>query len=261
MKVLFTIITLIGSAFFLQAQSPVDQGPPQGPLLNRAPEPSQWIIKTELAQTPSVSNTESTLTSSTPAKSAKPRILTVIKSNNLIFEKLLTEYGGEIETWRSSRWTVISANGNGWMIAPSGGNTFNSTDYSKTDFAGFGWIALKNFTGTREVGGKHCLIFKDKVLTLDPQEIATMSAVQAREANPANRVLNLDLLKVDVEADIDFKTRLPVQLIYKTSSGVMTRSYTFESTQATLSVPAGIQQLLQKFQNYQRRLAVPIAPI
>jgi hypothetical protein len=224
MKVLFTIITLIGSAFFLQAQSPVDQGPPQGPLLNRAPEPSQWIIKTELAQTPSVSNTESTLTSSTPAKSAKPRILTVIKSNNLIFEKLLTEYGGEIETWRSSRWTVISANG-------------------------------------REVGGKHCLIFKDKVLTLDPQEIATMSAVQAREANPANRVLNLDLLKVDVEADIDFKTRLPVQLIYKTSSGVMTRSYTFESTQATLSVPAGIQQLLQKFQNYQRRLAVPIAPI
>jgi hypothetical protein len=254
----------------LCAQSAVAPKLPEGPLLNRAGVPASWTITTQQAAgtNPNVSPGAD--------KVAKPKIVLVVKDKNLIFERVLTEGGSSIETWRCGDVAIINQNKIGWSLSPSRGTTFTVTDYSKADFAGFDWISLENYSGPRDVNGKHCITFKGRVITFDPQEVAILQSISRNQTLEQNRTVSetgkapdnpvqaftVDSLKVDVEADIDNETRLPVQLIYKDQAGkTVTRSYLFQPPPAPLSLPPEVEKLLKNYQDHARRIPTGPAPI
>lgn len=265
MKMTAALVLFLGSLLLLQAQEQATQQKPQGPLLNRAASPSEWIITTQAPPSP-----ETAVGSSGPGatkssvQQAKPRQMIVIKDQDIIYEKTTNENGDVIETWRISDLAITNINGRGCHITHDSGNSFNATDYTKTDFAGFGWISLNNFVGRQSVAGKKCLVFKDRVVTIDPQEIAMMKANMMAQMKPdATSLPSFDInqYKVDVEADIDDQTRLPIMLSYKMDSGTMTRKYDFQPSGQALSIPPEVQQTLKKYKAVQKRMSVRNAPI
>jgi hypothetical protein len=275
MKFYLSLLLLVSVPCWLCAQSPAAPQLPQGPLLNRLEAPAAWTITAQASDNPPAAAT-GTDNSAPPVKNATPRITSVVKGQNLVFEKVLTENGTSIETWRVGDVAIMSQNKSGWFITPGGGNTFNTTDYSKADFAGFDWISLANFSGPRDVAGKHCITFKSQVVTLDPLVLATMEsdyknklvakymADQRAGKTPdtSSRAFNANAFKVDVEADIDNETRLPVQLIYKDQDGkTITRSYIFQPAPAQLSMPPEVENVLKGYQNHVRRVMAGPAPI
>jgi hypothetical protein len=266
MRIPIITLSVLSTLSLLRAEPSLNMEPPEGPLLKRVPLPSQWTVTIQLAPPPGAADSGGTAAAK---KKINPRVTTVIRSNNIVFEKTVNENGALIEIWRSGGWLAMNANSHGWIVAPNSQNTFNTTDYSTSDFSGFGWISLKNFSGRQNVNGQHCLVFKDKVITMDPQELEQMKsslflqyqAAKQSQSNLPPPVFNADEFKVDVEADIDEKTRLPVLLSYKTYEGLMTRHYDFQSADSSLSLPPEVKQLLQKYEENRRRLMGPMAPI
>lgn len=274
MKFCLPVLLLISIPCLICAQSPSSKLP-EGPLLNRLTAPAAWTITTQGTDNAPAAGTGAG-TSPSPIKNAPPRSASVVKIQNLIFEKVLTENGTLIETWHMGGLTVMNQNKSGWFISPSGENTFNTTDYSKSDFAGFDWISLTNFSGPRDVAGKHCITFKSQVITLDPLVLATMQSdhnnkvveqnvlAQQTGKSPENPIPAFDpnSFKVDVEADIDNETRLPVQLIYKGQDGkTVTRSYLFQPPPAQLSLPPEVEKVMKGFQDHVRHVMTGPAPI
>jgi len=264
MKIAAVMLLFLGSPVLLQAQDQdqSEQQPPTGPLLSRASSPAEWSITIKIdALTGAAGNGAST--SGAPANAtnqAKPQVIVVIKDHDLIFEKTTTASGDVMESWHEGNWAVSKTNGSNWIVGPGAGNgnTFNIADYAKADFAGFAWISLNNFSGRRMVMGKKCLIFKDKVITIDPAELEIdRGGLEAKATvNPNN-----DRFKVDVEADIDDATRLPVMLIYQTPRGQTTRTYSFGTPDGSLSLPPEVKQLLDKYELYIKRMSGRPAPI
>ena len=288
MKFYIVLFLMLGASSPLWAQSPPGPQLPQGPLLNRVPAPAEWTITTKMAPDSSGGTDTSAPESPNPAIGANPinpRITQVIKGENLIFEKVAAESGALTETWRVGALAIMNPEKTGWIISPGGGTTFNTTDYSKEDFAGFDWISLHNFSGVRDVMGKHCITFKDQVITLDPQEISMMQEsfnssarselsqeqLKQQQQNPQKPIpfpdkplpaFDVNSLKVDVEADIDNETRLPVQLTYKTSNGkTMIRIYSFQPPPGALSLPPEVESLIKSFKDRQQRMTAKFAPI
>lgn len=257
MKISTVILLLLGSLFSLHAQESSPLQMPQGPLLNRVSPPSEWVITTQ-APPPPEGASKSVGGPGAAANQVKPTLTTVIKESNIVYEKTINESGVAIETWRASGLAITGANAKEWNIWSGGVNTFSVTDYSKADFAGFDWISLDNFSGRRSVMGKKCLIFKSKIITMDPQQLQMeKSAVTTVEnPNPSD-----DRFKVEVEADVDDVTRLPVMLSYKTTNGMVTRSYTFQAPTVPLSVPPEVKKLLDKYIENLKRISVRSAPI
>jgi hypothetical protein len=256
---LLFLATLI--SLYAQDQDSSAQLMPTGPLLNRVSPPSQWIITTQVAPSQpgsGASGSVSPAVTGTSTKPAKPRVTSVTKNEDIIYEKIITEDGDVLETWRAAGCAVTRTDGKDLSVSPGVGNTFNATDYSKSDFAGFDWISLSNFSGRQSVLGKKCLIFKSKVVIMDPQQLQMEKLATHL---PGNASVSDNQFKVDVEADIDDQSRLPVLLTYQTTHGEMTRSYTFQTPDGSLSMPPEVQQLLNKYIRIQKRMAVPIAPI
>ena len=243
MKVCAVSLLLVGSFLTLRAQSEALQLP-QGPLLKRALAPAEWVTTTRAVKPPGAAP---------PSAPAKSKTVTVIKVQDFIYEKSISEQGAEFETWRISGGAASRSNGGGWAVSAGRGNNFDSTDYSKTDFAGFDWIALGNFTGRGNVMGKKCIIFKAKVVIMDSHELKMEKEASGAKVD--------DQFKVDVEADIDEQTRLPVLLTYHTPNGVMERSYVFSSPDGTPSPPVEVVQLIKKYNEILRRMSVRVAPI
>ena len=285
MKFYIVLFLMLLASSPVWAQSPAEPQLPQGPLLSRVPAPAAWTITTQGAPDDSDAGSPQPPTGAAATNPIKPRITQVIKGQNLIFEKVIAENGSLIEMWRIGGLAVMNPDNSGWIISPGGGTTFNTTDYSEADFAGFDWISLHNFSGVRDVQGKHCITFKDRVITLDPQEVAMIQAAfnnsaaneAARERqeqqnqhlkNPSPTpdkpvpTYDVNSLKVDVEADIDNETRLPVQLTYKTVSGkTMIRTYSFQAPSGSLSLPREVQSLIKSYQDRQQRMTGKSAPI
>jgi hypothetical protein len=251
------------------------QQPPTGPLLKRVIAPAQWTIVTlAIAQPPGAptngnAGSSSTGNAASPAKVAKPRVTTVIKNENLIYEKIVDESGSVIESWRTPAAMATRVNSKSWAVLPGIGSNFNQTDYSKADFAGCDWITLNNFAGRGSVLGRKCLIFKSREIVMDAASLhmARLNALNKLISNNlsdysiSDKNVSDDQFKVDVEADIDEQTRLPVKLTYQTAQGTITRTYTFETTGSSLTLPPEVQAAVSKFQKYIKSMSMPIAPI
>ncbi len=65
----------------------------------------------------------------------------------------------------------MSISGKPWMLVQGGGNSFEDTDFIQSDFAGFDWISQSNFVGRQKVSGRPCLLFKDRVVTINPEQV------------------------------------------------------------------------------------------
>jgi hypothetical protein len=270
MKTLAILSLLLVSVPSLYSQQPKAAAtPPQPPFLNRAPASSQWIITFKpQAKAPAEDNSTVRATGSAPAP--RPRVITVTKSGNTIAEKLVNENGVTIETWHIPGYSISAVNGKNPVLSPTPGNTFNTTDYSTADFAGFDWISPQNFAGVQEIMGRHCLVFKSQIVTLDPAEVSMLKSIRASEISaqkerekeaakaagknanqtqPAEAPIapfNPDDFKVDVTAYIDDQSRVPVALVYGIPNGVMTRTYQFQPAPASVVLPPDVSAFLKK---------------
>jgi hypothetical protein len=260
-----------------QQQPRASATPPQPPLLKRAPDSSQWVItfKPQGAASDLGGGAESHEGGAPPAR---PKVMTVTKNGNTICEKLVNENGATIETWRVPGAAVSAVNGKNPVISPVPANTFHATDYSAADFAGFDWISLQNFAGRQDFQGRPCLVFKNKMVTMEPAEINMLKSIRAAEiaaqidreeeaaakagqkAGPEIRTetpiapFNPDDFKVEVVAYIDDQSRMPVALVYGTPKGAMTRTYQFQPSPGSLLLPPEVRSLLEKYWERRKRL-------
>lgn len=278
MKTLAILSLLWISVGSLSAQQPAPT-PPQPPFLNRAPASSQWIITFKAG----AAKGSGTAHAAGDASSSRPKAMVVTKNGKTIDEKLVNENGVTIETWYVPGFTVSEVNGKDPVLSTSSANTFDTTDYSASDFAGFDWISSQNFVGAQEVMGRHCLVFKSKVMTMESAEINGALSIRANEINDQKErerkrkeeaakkagrnsatqtqpeeapitALNSDDFKVEVTAYIDDQSRLPVALVYQIPNGTMMRTYQFQPPPASVVLPPDVTALLEKSLERLRRM-------
>jgi hypothetical protein len=260
MKKLSLLCLAGGWASVLCAQSAAPAAPaaptprpvlPSGPLLERAPEFSQWTItsKTSGAAPVADGQTNAAATAATPApapaaggspgQKAPPSptdlTITVIKTKNIRFEQTEGTGAGKLQKWCFPD-MQLTVRGRGAPIVSLNNTATHSadyTDYSKSDFSGFGWIAAKNFTGIVKTMGQDCLVFKDKV-KLDAE-------APGEAARPA-------------VACIAVESRLPVAL----QVGDEVRTYQFGAAPTDMLVPPpDIGKVLEKWRKSIRQAALP----
>ncbi|TLD68625.1 hypothetical protein FEM03_21525 [Phragmitibacter flavus] len=275
-RTLLPLLFTLALALHARAQDPATL--PQGPLLNRAPQFSQWVITTKPLDGAKPAEAQAGSTPRNDDGTTRPKTTSVTKNNQLIHEQTVYAGGDKVDIWRIGGQALMSAAGKPWMTISSVGTSFNATDYQKADFAGFDWIAPGNYTGIKEVGGRKCLTFSGKTICLDPQEIdllktsaeqqvSVMETMKNEEVRPGDPPLpeakpfRMEDYHVQVAAYIDLETRLPVMLQYELPEGPMTRTYQFQPNVDRLSLPSEVQDVLKGAADHQKSLNVGRPPI
>ena len=123
------------------------------------------------------------------------------------------------------------------------------------------------------------MVFEDRVVTVEPSELGAIKSNISRDftwmtldkngepksdASQPNRkrpIFNIEDYKYQVVAYIDDETRLPIALVYKTPTGVMTRTYEFQAAPNLPALPPDVEALLKGSIQRQWRLSVAHAPI
>jgi hypothetical protein len=261
---------------------------PPGPWIKRAPVPSQWVVsyaEKSKANSPAGNVPPDTgAKKTTPADPTARSTVSVSKAADLLVEVTKRQNGAVVSRWRSGGRFFTQVGGAGpWFVSATGADSgFSETDYSKTDFPGFDWISEKNYVGARTVGDRQYFVFRDKVVTLDPQDIEALEKAagqaianwqdkqlesSAKGNSPAKpkapatvppRPFNIDDYKMDAEAVVDSDSGLPVTLSYGTTLGNETRTYQFLPPPSTpLSLPPEAQQIAGEQQASLRRASRP----
>jgi len=256
---------------------------PPKPWLKRAPVPSQWVVsysgKSKELKEPAQPKASP---SQTPVDLTARKTVAVNKATNLLVEVTTRQSGAIVSRWKASGLflTQVGSGGN-WFASSGPQNGFNETDYTNCDFPGFDWISEKNYAGVKKIGSAQCLVFHDKVVTMDPKELSLIQTEmqqaindweikqEERKANPSSsatnedpppRKFNIDDYKMDTVAVIDSATGLPVMLSYMTDTGNETRTYQFYPAPATPpSLPPGAQAIVTAQQDRLKRLSRPAA--
>ncbi|MEI6492327.1 MAG: hypothetical protein WCO94_07240 [Verrucomicrobiota bacterium] len=248
---------------------------PPGPLLNRAPDPSRWVIS--FFESPAAP--QGTDATGTSRKSAKTKSVVVEKADNAYYEVTIDQTGREMETWRKGGFFLSKEKkSKEWSVSVAGaGDPFEVPDYSKTDFAGMDWISPQTFAGFKEYQGIKCMVFKGQVLPLnqndldikkefiDAQRKAEMLAgVKIDPVTDAPIALNTPKTKpfdpkdymVPSEIFINLETRLPV--IYK--YGDKSRTYQYSGlSPSEVTVPNEAQSNVKDYLSYMMRLSARAA--
>jgi len=254
---------------------------PPGPWLKRAPVPSQWVVS--YSRGPKEAAGAIAWPSQTPVDPSARKTVTVYKTGDILVEVTTRQNGSVVSRWRAGGLFLTQiGSGDNWFASTGGPeNGFGETDYAKSDFPGFEWISEKNYVGIKTIGSQQCFVFHDKVVTLDPRELAAIraeiqksiddwqlrqeelkskpsSSAKAVETS-APRPFNIEDYKMDAEAAIDSATGLPVMLSYKTATGNETRTYQFISSAVSLSLPPAAQGIVAAEQARAKRLSRPPA--
>ncbi len=237
---------------------------PPPPWLKRAPEFSQWTVQYTRGDA-----------QAKPSKPAAPgaekKSVQATKTQDIVLETTTRENGAVIQRYCLHGQSLVQVNqAGGWIASGNvGDNGFNDADYVKADFAGFGWISAKNYVGVQPINNRQCLVFQDKVVTLEQQEIVSLRASMEQAANdwraeqlrggaetksPASPTpgkkgtsasptpakpkgppqpppaFNIEDYKTMATAYIDVDSGMPVALTYKTlQGGKEGRTYTFQA--------------------------------
>ena len=126
---------------------------------------------------------------------------------------------------RSSAMLAASAN-------PDSPNPF-MTDFSKTDFPGFGWVDWKNFSQIKPYKGSKCILFQEqhRIVSDDPTP---------------------EKVYIAVTAYIDYDTRLPVALV----SGDEANLFEWKpAPSGMLSLPPSVLAILQQRLKAEQQMA------
>jgi hypothetical protein len=260
----------------LYAQTPAASPmptPPQPPFLKRAPDRVQWTIAY-------LNDSKKSGDGKAEQSGADPKLRTVVKDHDVVCEKTIKGNNETIQVWHVGKGiTVASSDGKKWVFGYGNQQGFEDVNYDTNDFSGFDWVGAQNFIGEKKVNGRSCLIFQDKVVTVDPSRLDMIKSDIERDTSwiqinksgdivsgaasgaPARRVFNIEDYKTQVTAYIDNETRLPVALVYLSLQGAVTRTYQFQELPAPLVIPEELRKELQKFDVRQRKLQVQKAPI
>lgn len=289
MKTTFLTALVIGFSGLLHAQetgSRLASSPPPlppGPWLKRAPVPAQWVVsysrKSQESAQPKASPSQAS------ADLSGKQTVAVNKTANLLLEVTTRQNGSVVSRWKAGGLFLTQVGSEGSWITSAGAETgFNETDYTNSDFPGFDWISEKNYVGVKVIGSQQCLVFRDKVVTMDPRDIAAIQSEiqqsiekwrisqEERKSKPSSptpsdemdtsgpRPFNINDYKRDAVAVIDSATGLPVMLSYVTDNGTETRTYQFNPTPATtLSLPPAALGIIAARYAQMKRLARPAA--
>jgi len=257
---------------------------PPGPWLKRAPVPAQWLVSYSRKSQESAQSKDSP--SQASADLSAKKTVAVNKTADLLVEVTMRQNGSVVSRWKAGGLFLTQVGSEGSWITSAGAETgFNETDYTNSDFPGFDWISEKNYVGVKAVGSQQCLVFRDKVVTMDPHDLAAIQAEiqqsieqwrirqEERKSKPSSpipsdevvdtsgpRPFNIDDYKMDAVAVIDSATGLPVMLSYVTDKGNETRTYQFNPAPATsLSLPPAAQKIVAAQQARLKRLSRPAA--
>ena len=231
----FALIFALGSAtvFAQQAPPPAREPLPDGPLLARAPEFSQWTVVIKPVTPPTTPATAHAKTGDLTS--------TVTKTRDVYFQEFADAFGRKWKTWVADKLQATISPDNGAIILGEGGDGQLSTDYSKTDFQGLEWVSADNFVKTSTFEGRKCLVFS-VALTVPvaaPLASADRVATGASAATPSAPAARTEL----ATGVVDFDSRLP---LYAQKGSTSYRFKFGSPPQVMLQVPADIMKLVQQ---------------
>lgn len=217
---------------------------PSGPLLNRTPAHSAWVVISQNAAA------DNAVQNQNPA-SARSEI---VKTGDTIREVATDAKGVRQEIWwvGELRITKVPDAPTPLIFPDFGGGDIYSVDYKTSDFSGFHWISPSSYAGVETWQGKKCLVFKGKVsplteLGLQQQAQAIAIARELGEPVPAE-------VLVPAVAYIDVQTRLPLFAQF----GGEKRTYQYgPAPTAPLQLPQEVVGPLQEYLVRMKRLTAP----
>lgn len=169
-------VCLVSSLQAQQPGTPPATPPPlpPPPWLKRTPDTSQWLVSFAQGEPGAKPGSRSSAAADGTAK----KTIVVTKNPGLLSETTARVNGAVIRRLCTPGLFMVQVSGsNEWMSSTgSAPNGFNETDYRKHDFAGFDWISAKNYVGVQEIAKRPCLVFSDKVVTIDQQELDMIHA-------------------------------------------------------------------------------------
>jgi hypothetical protein len=227
-----------------------------GPLLNRAPEYSGWVItvntlgpESASAEIPPLENSKAkppkgaAKTPQRPVDKPSPdMVITVAKTRDVLSLEFTDKHGAKSREWHKGKAQVITRPE--WqtpLLSLAGDpSDVSYTDYSSGEFPTLRWISKKNFVGIEQKAGRVCLAFKDTLfLDEDGRELTVSS--QSKPVGAASRTPEKKPEMMPVAAYIDYYSRLPVF----SSRGLQTSSYRFvEPPMMMQALPPEIQSLI-----------------
>jgi hypothetical protein len=169
MKRTLTLFCVLGLTSALQAQTDSGGPPslPPGPLIQtRSPDFAEWVVTKKIGG--SIDDTTSSPNMPPAGQGAtKPQTTedTVTKTHNVI--RVV-----HLDTAKQP-WTIWCHGADEYMIWPDGkscgqmalGNNSAPNpfyfDFSASDFSGFDWVSLQNYTGIKSYQGTKCIVFQD----------------------------------------------------------------------------------------------------
>lgn len=243
------VIFLAIASLFRAAAAPLSQGTPEplapGPLLNRAPDFSQWLISSKSGPADAVQVPDQ--------KTKFEQITRVRKTGSIRYETTATADGRRYQKWCTENLQATIIPGvKDPQIAMSWGaakGNVGYTDYSKSDFSGFNWISKSNYIGTQVMAGVPCIVFHTG--PADDDTAITSGTATSNPSAPAA------IPKKGNTAYIAADSRLPVLIV---DNGAIT-FYQFEAPPSTpLALPPNIQSAFDTVMTRLRQAAAPPPP-
>jgi hypothetical protein len=257
---LTTAAALMASWSAFATPAPTPEPLPTGPLLKRAPDPYEWVIRVDTEE------------SAKPPQEGKapppppPKTLVVTKGGKVVREVLGYANGAAVEIWHRGGASVSKSQGNQtWNVNPNSTAGFESPDYVTSDFSGLEWISPSTFTGIQSFGGRKVIVFTGSVCDKGATDLAIIKngvdrqrGQEALSGHIVTKAFDPKDYKVPAVAYIDLETRLPLILKY----GNLTRSYQYRlPSQSILTLPPDAAQAVSGFEKYKESLSRgPAAP-
>ncbi len=246
MKLLLLIAAVCLCPVLLRAQA-TDVAPPlpPGPLLAET-DFAHWIVTT----TPG-NNTASGNGAPAPANApAEPPTIIEITRTGDTLHMVTTDARGKSDRWCVGKIQFIQEPGWDvpiWLDHDNAHGSARYISFGKALFPELSWISASNYTGIKLMGGRKCLVFTGKVMTLPPAGIDQLK----QAAVAAGKPFDVKAYEADAVAYIDAETRFPVSYVkpYETSTYQILPAPT-----AKLTLPDKLQKMNAQINKRQKEL-------
>jgi len=189
-----------------------------GPLLNPAPDLSQWTLTSTDVVLP-------------PGEVPNPPVTATVSKTRKIYEVETLISGQKLVFWCKDIWAAVYLPGTSQPSVSNDSASHYYIDFSKSDFPELNWISAKNYKGVAQLGGTKVLVFKSAI------PMPTASIVALTHHVPTNAI-----------ALIDLATHRP--LMFQLGGEVLT--YQFNRASPNLTLPKDVENAFNsELQRYQ----------
>lgn len=245
---LLMLFILIGSVLFASAQQQVSQDPalpplPPGPLINRAPDFSKWIVTYSGFQEKQEGMLKSQTVSNSGNDEKTPALIqrtVVVKTGTNRHITEIAVDGRQTEVWVKGGLEAFMRPEWKNPVLSDGSNPYDALrmDFSHTDFPGFEWINASYYKGISIMEGRKCILFKAFISRLDGvTALKALGDAASQSDEPA------DESGIKTSAYIDLETRLPIAL----QKGGELALYQFQAPPiAEIALPSNVQDAINQ---------------